>query len=282
MLNFFHRWPVVAALLVWSTGAGVVWIGVVSFLSALTPARTDNEEIGLQATTRAEVHSLPCSDVDLSTPWAREEEFRRRRLIDPLFPIRVEVEDTSYAIPYAYFDSWIRSTRLNCKPLRGASLQYWIPSLDPPTSKIIYETTNRPADRNRPNLQPNESVVHVFELGALGPPKGWNLTRAEAEIRRSRSFHKPETLRKEYGLWKTPPSPGSLKTVYWYREGSDETIVISCSGIFARCAANVDLKDLRLSVRFVFARFAVPQHETIVQGMRELLRRWQIDSAVKG
>jgi hypothetical protein len=283
MVGIVRRHIFLFAILVWAAGIGVIWMGVGLFLSSLTPS-SSQAEVELRVETREEVYSLPCGKADLSTPWAIQEEARRRSLIDPLFPIRVEIGDRSYAIPYAYFASSIPSTRLNCEPLRGASLQYWIPSLDAPTGKIIYETTNRPADRNRPEPQPNESVVHVFRLGPLdlrGTFEGRRRTRAEWEIYRSRSFHGPETLSKEYGLWKTPPSPGSLKTVDWYREGSDETTVISCSGNFDRCHANVDLADLGLSVRFIFARDAVPQHEIIVAGLRELLGRWRTDRPAK-
>jgi hypothetical protein len=69
-----------------------------------------------------------------------------------------------------------------------------------------------------------------------------------------------------------PPDPG-----HWFARSDKESFVIWCRPN-AYCQGYLDLKDRYLHIHFLLSRHAVPEHKSIISGVRVLLDRWTLPS----
>lgn len=220
-----------------------------------------------------------CTRIPLTTHKEMFAAIERNSKIELTHPVSVHVASERYVIPWGYFRGRPPAELVDCDLTRKAlSLQYWVPSLDFPEADMTYNAvTDSPAEKRHPQRGPDETVVQ-----AVVTPYGDAFRDRRARAGFTMSLRKlavdaPGVV-EENGLWRTTVPESSLQTIYWFRSGSHEDLVIECHLVFERCGGHLDFKGQGLQARLTLNRGAVFQHAAIVDGLRTLLNRWQVDA----
>lgn len=220
-----------------------------------------------------------CTRIPVATHKEMFAAISRNSKIALTHPVSVRLASERYVIPWGHFRGRPPAELVDCDLTRKSlSVQYWVPSLDSPEADMTYNgVTDSPAEK-RHSRGPDESVVQAV-VTRYG--EGFRDRRARAgfmmELRKL-AVDAPGVV-EENGLWQTTVPEDSLKTLYWFRSGKNEDLVIECHLVFERCGGYLDFKGTGLQARLAFNRAAVSQHVVIVDGLRSLLNNWRVDAS---